>query len=483
MAISSAGIGSGLDVNSIVSQLKAIELAPLRVLQTKAANIQTRISAVGQIKSQISALSDAAFKLTLDSSWDSTTVASSNITAVTGTITGIAAATSFSVSVSQLAKAQSTSSTAVAANANLGTGTLTIDLGTWDFGTDLVPTIPPVFGAPTKTVTVSVGSGEDTLAAIAKKINDASAGVTATVLKDASGERLLVRSKTTGEPSGFRITVADDDTVNTDNAGLSRLAFDPGTGNFGLAANSYQKAQNTLAKVNGIDVTSTTTSLENAVSGLTLNFGAVTTSAVEIAVTPDRGGITKNIQDFVAAYNAINKTLTEATKYDDTSKTAGILQGDTVAVGLKNALISVLGSSSVGSTLTRLSEVGIDLQIGGALTVSGSKLSTALADIDSVKKLFKTNNENSATNGIALKVKDFSRALLSTDGLVTNKTTALEKEVSRNSLEQAKINSRADAVEKRLKKQYASLDVQIANLNSLNGFVTQQVAQWNKRTG
>lgn len=482
MAISSTGIGSGLDVPNIISQLVALEKIPLTKLETQATAIQTKLTTMGTIKSQVSALSDAAFKLTLDSSWNTSNVTSSNSSAVSGTVTGSAAATSFSVSVSQLAKAQTASSAVIGAGAAVGTGTLTIDLGTWDYGTVSTPLVPPVFGTPTKTVTVTVGAGEDALANIAQAINDAGAGVTADIVTDTTGQRLVIRSNATGEASGFRIKVTgDSDTDDVNNTGLSRLAFDLGTTPaYGMAVNSYTKAQNALATVNSIAISSASNTLTGAVSGLSLQLSTVTTSDLTIQITVDQAAIKKNIDDFVAAYNALNTTLSESTKYDSATKTAGIFQGDSTAIGLKNALAALLGSTSSGATFSRLSDVGLELQAGGALKVNNSKLTTAFSDLDNLKKLFKSDNGNVLTNGFALKMKEFSRGLLATDGMVSTKTDSLDVAVARNTKEQDKVNARITVVTARLKKTYSTLDARMANLTALNTYITQQVAQWNK---
>jgi flagellar hook-associated protein 2 len=250
-----------------------------------------------------------------------------------------------------------------------------------------------------------------------------------------------------------------------------------------MSVNSFQYGQNTLATVNGVDVSSTTNSLSGAIAGLTLQFNAVTTTSVNVQLSVDQTAINKNIQDLVTAYNALNTTLTDATKYDAVTKTAGILQGDATVVGLKNAMISLFGSSSAGSTFTRLSDAGLELQLGGGITVNNSKRTSALTDLDNLKKLFKADNGNASTNGFALKIKSFATGLLSTDGLVTAKSGALDAAVSRNTAEQDKVNAHVLVVGARLKKQYSALDAQMANLTALNNYVTQQVAQWNKKTG
>lgn len=477
MGISSTGIGSGIDVQSIINQLTQLESRPLAALSTKAILIQEKMSLMGQIKSQVSMLSDAANKLTQDTAWNAVTVSSSRSSAVSGTVSGTVAPTSFSVEVSQLAKAQSTASTAVPKDTAIGTGRLTIELGTWDHGVN-----PPTFASGGAAgVPVDIGAGEDSLSAIAAKINAASAGVTATVLNDASGERLLLRSNSTGEEAGFRIQVTgDSDGNDADSQGLSRLAFDPQTGVFGMADNSYQKAQNTLATINNVAVTSGTNKLADAVPGLTLEFGEVTTSAVEIGIATDQTAIRKNIQDFMAAYNTLSRTLGDATKYDAETKTAGTMQGDSIVVGLQNVLRNVLGSSSVGGSFARLAEAGIEMQRGGLLTLAPAKFDAAMRDPANFKQLFASDNGNAQTNGFGLKVRDFARGLLAAGGTVSNKTTALEQELRRNSREQDKVNERVVRVEQRLRQQYSALDARMGSLTALNAYISQQVTLWNK---
>jgi flagellar hook-associated protein 2 len=477
MGISSIGVGSGLDVEGIIKQLTALEKQPLTTLQTQAATIQTRISTVAQIKSQVSALATAAKTLGQASSWTGKTLTSSNETAVKGSVTTSAAPTTFDVEVQQLAKAQSTASSAVAANTAMGTGTLTIDLGTWNYsGT------PSFTKGAAASVNITIGSGEDTLSKIAEKINGANAGVTATVLRDASGERLLMRSNSTGEAQGFRIQVDEGGVPadNLDNSGLSRLAFDPANGNFGMAANGYQKALNTQATINGVAVSSANSTLADAVPGVTLEFGAVTTAPVTVKVAADTTTMKKNIQDFMAAYNSLSKTLTDATKYDEASKTGGVMQGDSVVVGLQNALRSLLGSSSVGSTFSRLADIGLDVKRGGLMTLNSSKLDTALKDLGNLQALFTADNTGTANDGFGLKIQSFADGLLATGGTVTNKSDALQNALKSNSKEQDKVNQRALLMEKRLRAQYSALDGQMAGLSSLSSYVSQQVAAWNK---
>lgn len=473
MALSSQGIGSGLDVNSIVTQLVAIEKQPLTLLQTSASKLQTQLSLYGTVKSQMAALGDAAAALALPSAWSTQKASSSNTAAVGVTAGASAMAGALSVQVSQLARAQSAASAGVVAGSEIGaTGSLSIQLGTWS-GVD---TALGFTAGSSAAVSVAI-SATDTTSAIAAKINAASAGVTASVLKDGANERLVIRSTTTGQASGFSVTASGD-------AGLAQFAVS-GTvdsTNPTPASGMYlsQVARDAKVKIDGVEVVSATNKLSGVVSGVDLQLSQVTTTPVEILIENDTAVTQKNIQTFVDAYNAINQTFANATKYDASSKTGGPLQGDSTTVGLQSALRSLMASSSTGSTLARLSDAGLERQADGSLKVNSTKLTAAMGNLDNLKKLFAIDNSDAATNGFGLKVRDFARGLLAVDGRVSNKSTALQGALSRNSKDQDAVSARAARVEASLRRQYTALDAKMAEINGLNSYVSSQIAQWNK---
>ena len=223
--ISSAGVGSGLDVNGIITQLMAIERQPLTALQREETKLTTKVSDVGKLQGLVSTMRDKAGSLSSSTLWSQTAGSSADAGAVSVTTTNGAAVGSYSVAVQQLAAAQTVSSRVFTASdtaAQFGPGTLTIELGTWT-GT---PTsgFTPKTGAPA--VTVTIDAADDTLAEVRDKINAANAGVTATIVNDASGARLAIRSTATGAENGFRISATEtvDDGVAAN--GLSALAYD-----------------------------------------------------------------------------------------------------------------------------------------------------------------------------------------------------------------------------------------------------------------
>ncbi len=493
--ISSTGIGSNLDVNSIVTQLVALEKQPLKLLTVKADNIKAQISAFGDIQSQFAALTDVATRIASPTVWAARNASSSNTSAATISAASTANATSFSLDVDQLAKQQSVSSAALAPATMPGSGTLTLQLGSWNTG----GTVFTPGSAASVDVTVAV---TDTIATIAANINAANMGVTASVFSDGTNERLLLQSKTTGAAAGFRMTVADSDTTNNDNNGLSRLAFDPATSDpltllpsgMATAGIPVQYAQDARAHINGLAVTSATNTLTDNLPGVTISLLTTTTtgynplddtgtrSPLTMAISEDVTPAVKNVNDFVTAYNALNTTLSGLTKYDAATKTAGLFQGDSTIVGMQNVLRSMLGSSSLGATSQRLSDVGLQLQLDGSLIIDTAKLSTAANDGTSLQQLFTNNNNDPLTNGFALKFKTLGQGVAASGGLVSNKSTALQKLLATNDAAQAKVNERAIATEARLRRQYSVLDGQMGQLNALSSFVTQQVTLWNKST-
>ena len=465
--ISSPGIGSsGLDVKSIISQLVALEKKPLEKLQLAAATVQTKISVFGQIKSLVSALNDSVGKLTSVTGWNGVAASSSDTSAVTVSAIGGTQPTSFSVEVQGLAKAQSSyTMPLLPVGGAIGEGTLRLEIGQWAGAV-----LTPGSGTP---VDLTI-SATDTVADIASKINGANAGVTATVLSDASGDRLLLSGKNTGLAAGFQLSVTSDtDGDPADALGLSRLVN-------GSVTN--QAASNATATINGIPVSSATNVFANSVAGVTFTAVKETTAPVTLAIAKDTSAVKKNIEDFVKAYNEINGVLNEATKYDQATKTGGLLQGDSTTLALQNALRAAVQSMSTGSSMYgRLSDIGVSALRGGNLEVDSTKLGKALDNMDELKALFSSTTPGNA-EGIAVRLKGLTKTLLASDGYFKSKDDNLKRSLDNNAKDQVRVNEKVSRVEAALTRRYSALDVQLTSLNSLNSYLTQQITQWNKTT-
>lgn len=484
-SVTSLGIGTnGLNLEDLVTKLVAGERTPITQLQSRTDTLKTQLSSYGKLQSALSAVRDAAAKLTKPDTWGASTATSSDASSVSVTATSSAALGSLAISVSQLASAQTVASNVLPASpASIGQGSITIELGQWNTGQSAFTAKD---GATA--ITINIGDGEDQLSQIRDKINAANAGVTASVVTDSSGTRLVMRSTSTGEANGFRVSVNDNDGNSGDSAGLSALAFDPAAGITSMTQKAA--AANAHAMINGVDVNSATNTLTTAVDGLSINLLKKTAADSDVTVTvgQDKDSIKKAITDFSTAYSSMMTLLRDQTKAVPLAKgstaasTSGPLQGDATAVGLQYQLRSIVGgTSSLGGSLSRMADIGLDPGVNGAITINATKLDAALAKPEELKQLFMgLDSGNADNNGLAQKLRTFADGALSTDGSLTSKQTGIQSRITGNDKRSEELESHVSLVETRLRARYSALDTQMSQLNSLSTYVTQQMALLNK---
>jgi len=242
---------------------------------------------------------------------------------------------------------------------------------------------------------------------------------------------------------------------------------------------TLQTGQNALLEIDGLQIESSSNNTSDILPGLTLNLKQVTTDPIEISVETDNTQIKDNINAFVKAYNDLSDLLKSSLKYDETTKKAGALQGDAITNGIQSTLRSILGSSTTGSTLARLSDAGIEIGKTGTLSVNTTKLDAALTDKANIQNLFGADTGSSSTDGIARKLDTFTSSLLDFDGALANKTESLQNSQKRNERDQDKVSERLSLVETRLRRQYAALDGKMGSMQALGSYISQQVASWN----
>jgi flagellar hook-associated protein 2 len=353
---------------------------------------------------------------------------------------------------------------------------MTIGLGSWN--SDQSQFTGKSGASP---VSIDVSS-TDTLSSLRDKINSSSSGVSAALVTDASGVRLSLRSTATGAENGFRITTTSGAGSGNGTDGLSRFGFDPpgGTTTLGLK----HPATNALATVNGIGVESASNDLTGVVDGLTLRLQKQGDTAVNVDVTRNSDAVVTAVKTFADAYNQLAQYIASQTKYDPSTKTAGTLQGDGSLTNLQARLrSSTTGNSGASSAFPRLSDIGLQMQRDGTLKVDSTKLQAAVGNPTELKKVLAAADTSNAGNaGFARRISSFSEDVLSTGGALTARTDGLQKLISKNSDDQTRLTDRVDSFRNRLVAQYTALDAQVAKLNSLSSYVTQQIAQYNKTT-
>ncbi len=375
MALSSPGLGSGLDVNGLVSQLMALERRPVAALDSKEAKYQTQLTAYGSLKGALSSFQSAVAALSNPSRFNAVNANVADSAIATATAASSATPGSYAMEVQTLAQAQKLKSAAFAADSTvIGTGTLTVQFGTYTAG---------VFAAnPDKAAqSITIDTSKSSLAGVRDAINAANAGISASIVNDGTGNRLVIASKDSGVSNALRITVSDDDLNPTDNAGLSQLAYDAATGGTANLAQTVA-AQNATVVLDGILISKPSNTISDAIAGVTLNLlKANTPATTALTVNRDIAGVQTAVQSFVKAYNDLNKTITDLSKYDAATKKASTLTGDASVRSIQAQLRAVFNAPLPGAGgLKTLADVGITFQKDGTLKLDAGKLGNMLND-------------------------------------------------------------------------------------------------------
>lgn len=382
MATSTTGVGSGLDINSIVSQLMAVERRPLTQLAQKEASYQAKVSAFGSVSGALSTFQDALAKLADPAKYQAMTASVGDSTILTASAGTKAAAGSYNINVTQLAQAQTLKTAGMGSStAKIGSGaetTITFQFGSYAAGATTTGGVYPdgtgfTQNASRATGTVKIDGTNNSLQGIRDAINKAGLGVTATIISDGSAtpSRLVLTSDKTGAASSMKITVNGDDTLE------NLLAFDP-TAAGGQKLTQAAAGQNAQLTVNGISISSESKNVTDAIEGVTLNV--LKTGSTTFSVSKDSAQVTNTVTAFVKSYNELQATLKELTSYNAETKEAGILLGDPTIRGLQTNLRQMIGASNPNAgSLKTLSSVGISFQKDGTLALDSSKLQKAVA--------------------------------------------------------------------------------------------------------
>ncbi|MDP1522525.1 MAG: flagellar filament capping protein FliD [Methylotenera sp.] len=397
MGISSAGLGSGLDVNGIVTSLMGIEQKPLTAVTKQKTSYQSQISAYGTLKSGLSTFQTAVSALSSASKFNAQNVTSGNASVFTATSNGSATLGDYAVTVSQLAKSQKLSFAGTANIADtVGTGTLTISFGTYNPLTATAPITPNSFtpNAAKTDISITIDSTNNTLAGVRDAINAANSSVSATIVNDGTANYLVITSKDTGEVNSLKISVADTDGDDTNAAGLSQLAYDP-TASAGSGKNmtQMQAAKNAILDIDGIAVVKASNTISDAISGVTLNLLATSAGvSANLGVASNKDKVKESVTAFIDAYNKLDSSLRSLTKYDESGKNSGVLLGDATTRSVISQLKAVMTKTvSSGGALTSLSQIGVSFQRDGKLALDATKLDAAVAtNFGDIASLFAT---------------------------------------------------------------------------------------------
>lgn len=348
MAISSPGVGSNLDVNSIVTQLMALEQRPLTQLTRKEAAYQAQLSAYGSLKGAISSFQTALAGMRSLDRFEGFKAQTGNPAVFTASAANSAAAGNYSIQVTTLAEAQVVQTTGVAStSAASSTGTLTLQVG----------------GGPVHTVILD--SSNNTLAGLRDAINQAQSDVQAVIINDGSAT-----------PYRLVLTAAKGGTANTIQV---NQALTDGAIKDAITGITEAKAPaNASVSINGVGITGNGNTITDAIPGVTLQLTG--TGSTTLGIARDTAAIQSSVQGFVKAYNDLSSTLAALTDYNPATKKGGPLTGNSSALMIQSQLRATLGGAlpGLGGSLTRLSQIGVEFDKNGALTLNTTKLNAAI---------------------------------------------------------------------------------------------------------
>lgn len=396
--IKASGIGSGLDINSMVTQLRTAEETPTKNrLDKQEATVQAKLSTLGIVKGSITDFQTAVKTLSSPATFQSKTATVSNSTLFSATTTNAAKAGQYTVAVEQLAQAQQLASGTFSNSTSVvGTGTLHFEFGTYSAGNTAFTA-----NASSAAKDVVIGTNQNSLQGISDAVNAANIGVKASIINDGNGDRLIFSSQT-GAANSIKITASDEDGNNSDSTGLSKLVYDP-TAAGGPVTHLTESlaAKDAKLNINGIAVTRATNTVTGVLAGVTLNLQAVSNSPTSLTISEDKSRISNAVNDFVNNFNALKGVLNKVTKYDPAQKSAALLLGDPTIRGLNTQLQRVMGDyvNGLSGNVKALADIGITTARDGTLTLDSVKLDTALSNnIDAFAGLFATTG--SATDSL-----------------------------------------------------------------------------------
>ena len=447
--INSLGAGSGIDIKQLVTDLSNASRAPkVARINTLAQQNQARISAVAQARSDLDGFADSLSQMVADGTLRSTpTVSDDSILGATARAGIHADSFAATVVVNQLARAQSAYTGVVAdRTAAIGTGTMTLTVG-----------------GVAKTITIDAAN--NSLDGLANAINASGSGVTASIIADEGGHRMILKGAS-GEANAFTLT-ADAGAE----PGLAALGYGPGGG-----MTLGQSAANAEFTIDGVAFSRTSNIVDDVVPGMSLTLKkAAPGQPVDIGASRPLDMIKQTVGDFVSVYNQMKKSLESASKMSGPTKSLQELERELAA------LVSKVLSSH--GTINKLTDIGISTTKEGTLAIDSKKLDAVLAsDAGAVEALFNPRRDATHTEatdpGIAFALDAIRDKAVATDGVIdrVSKSLTESRETLTETLE--KIEVREDAYRKRLEKQYGSLEARLATIKATQTYLEQQIKLW-----
>ena len=459
-SISSLGIGSGLKLGDILDSLTAAEKATLTPITKQQSSYSAKLSGYGTLKSSLEAFQTANTALSKADLFTATTTASTT-TAFSATTTGNAIAGKYTISVTQLAQAQTLTTSKTQADSKTAIAT-----------SDSVLTIQQ--GGDKKPVTIDISAANSSLAGIRDAINNAKAGVSASIINVGGAYRLSVTSNDTGKDNAMTLSVSGDSALQ------SFMGYNGVKDGDGNGMTESVTAQNAKLTVNNVAIENSSNTISDALEDITLNLNDTTTGNQTLTITQDTTKAQSAIKDWVTAYNALQDTFSSLTKYtavdpgsDSQSANNGALIGDTTLRTIQTQLKSALSNTLSSSSYKTLAQIGITSDPStGELEVDDDKLSAALKkDSSAVGTLIVGDGKKT---GITTTIGSNLTSWLSSTGIIQAAKDGVSKTLNKLTKDYNAASDLIDQKVARYKDQFTQLDVLMTSLNNTSNYLTQQ---------
>lgn len=431
--LKAGGIGSGLDINSLVSQLVAAERAPqAQRLNRAESGAKFKLTAIARLTSSFDALKTSLDTFKASATYGKRSVVSSSSEHFTGTATAGVPLGSYQVQVMALASASKQISAGVDADAGLPAGTLNVSVGEVDF-------------------VVEVGDAT-TPDGLRRAFNEAAAAAGARVNATlVTGDDGLARLSVTGQDTGAANAVV----ITSDAPGLAAFTSEH--------MDSLSTAGDARVRIDGVERSSSSNVVDGAIDGLAITLKKVSEEPGSLNLTSDNAPTRSALQAFVTAYNTAIKTLAETSRFDANSGEAGALNGDALTRGatrdLRNAFSAFVGEGSA---------LGLSTQLDGTLKFDTARFeATVSQDPTRVESTLRAFGESLGGT--------ISR-YVGSDGVLKSRKDSLDSRVKQATTQREQLDRRMEAVEARLLRQFTALDSLIAQLNNTSSYLGQQLS-------
>ncbi|GGX36305.1 B-type flagellar hook-associated protein 2 [Pigmentiphaga litoralis] len=474
------GTGSGLPLETLVTNLMNAEAIPLRKLQAKEASTTAKVSALGQLSGSMTSLREALLKLT-DSNFNSGAATVSEKDVATVTATNKAAKGSVSLEVLQLAQQEKAVSGSLAsADAKVTTGQLSFTFGKATNGT---------FSAdadlPTQTVTIT--SENNSLSGVRDAINKAGTGITASLVNDGNGSRLVFSSSRTGAEKSFQIQGLPDGTTPAD-ASLSMFDYNPSSapnysqGSAATGMARLQAAGDAKILLDGLAITKPDNIVSDAIDGLTLTL--TKTGTTKVTVSQDLASVKSSVQGMVTAYNALLNTAKQLSVNNPsptagtTSSSNGPLAGDSIVRDVTAKLREQLFAPVAGATgpYTSFGSLGVAFQKDGTLKLDAAMFDKAMAaDPAGVANLFADEPNGAGSVGLSKRFVDAINTMVDKTGSIQTRVDGLGVTTKALQSQQKALEDRLVQIEAGYRARFAALDKLVTGMQGTQNFLTQQL--------